>query len=452
MTTHSIKKGFDIRIAGAAETRCEDAPAPAMVGVQPPEFLGIKTKVEVSEGDKVKTGDLLFFDKKNRDLRFLSPATGTVSRVVLGARRAPQLVEIELEGDDQFADIPRVAPDELPGIDRAELVARLRGAGLWPLLRQRPVGKIPAADAEPVAIYVNGMDTEPLAADPAIACMGLGKELQAGVEVMRRLTSGKVYLTCIDGKSLPDEFQQLQGVEVHRFGGPHPAGLVGTHISRIQPLKAGELAFYLKAQELALIGHWALTGQYPAMRTVAVVGSCAPRRQYFRVRQGAPIASLTGGAPLGEEARVINGTVLNGEAVPGDSYLGFYAQTLTCMPEGGDTRDLFGWALPQFGKHSASRAVMGWVTPKQEYDLDARLHGGPRPIVNIGAWEKVMPLDIYPTYLVRAIQANDLEEAINLGLLEVTEEDVALCTFADPCKIEVGEIIRQGLDLYEREG
>ena len=162
--------------------------------------------------------------------------------------------------------------------------------------------------------------------------------------------------------------------------------------------------------------------------------------------------TLTGGKPLEGDVRLINGTVLTGTAEDPDGYLGFYTNTLTIIPDGGETRDMFGWALPQFGKHSASRAVMSWLTAKREYDMDARLHGGPREIVNIGAWEKVMPLDIYPTYLVRAIQANDIEEAVSLGLLEVTEEDVALCTFVDPCKIELGEIIRKGLDMYEKEG
>jgi Na+-transporting NADH:ubiquinone oxidoreductase subunit A len=159
---------------------------------------------------------------------------------------------------------------------------------------------------------------------------------------------------------------------------------------------------------------------------------------------------LTGGAELGADVRMINGTVLNGEACSSDSYLGFFANTVTVLPET-DQRDMFGWALPQFSKHSASRAVMSWLLPKQEYTLDTRMHGGPRAIVNIGAWERVMPLDIYPTYLVRAIQANDLVEALDLGLLEVTEEDMALCTFVDPCKIEVGEVIRRGLDMYEEE-
>jgi Na+-transporting NADH:ubiquinone oxidoreductase subunit A len=450
MSNHIIKKGFDIRLGGAPETRMGQAAASPLVGVQPNEIPDLKAKVTVKEGDEVKTGDVLFFDKKDPDVQFLAPATGQVTRVVLGKRRVPQLIEIRCAGEDVFADMETVGMDELASLGRDELIRRIKKAGLWRLLRQRPVGKACKAEDTPVAIYVNGMDTEPLAADPAVAVIGLGAELQAGIDLLGALTSGAVRFTVNASGALPAEMQNLKGVEMHTFRGPHPSGLVGTHIHEIAPLNDGEVAWFLKAQEAALLGAWVLHGRYPAMRTVAVAGTAAPERQYYRVRQGAALASLTGGAELGADVRMINGTVLNGEACSSDSYLGFFANTVTVLPET-DQRDMFGWALPQFSKHSASRAVMSWLLPKQEYTLDTRMHGGPRAIVNIGAWERVMPLDIYPTYLVRAIQANDLVEALDLGLLEVTEEDMALCTFVDPCKIEVGEVIRRGLDMYEEE-
>jgi Na+-transporting NADH:ubiquinone oxidoreductase subunit A len=195
----------------------------------------------------------------------------------------------------------------------------------------------------------------------------------------------------------------------------------------------------------------ARSGHYPAKCVVAVGGSHAAVRKYYRVRQGAPVSLALGAAPQGD-VRVIAGTVLHGAAVAQDSWLPFRTATLSVIPEGTGQRDLFGWALPQFGKLSASRSVFSWLFPKKEYVLDARLNGGHRPIVNIGSWESVTPLDIIPSYLIRAIQANDIEEAVKLGLLEVTEEDVALCTFVDPCKIDVGAIVRQGLDMFEREG
>lgn len=450
MNDHTIHRGFDIKIAGRAEEKLESAPEPLLVAVNATDFASIKPKLLVKEGDAVRTGDPLFFDKKDSDTVYVSPATGKVSKIVLGERRALLRVEITPGTGDDYADIAHVSREQLGSIARDDLVKALKQAGLWQLLRQRPVGKLADASKVPAAIFVNAMDTEPLAADPAFCCDNQRAEFEVGFELLRKLTDGEVYLT-LRGGAGRQIFDDMTHLSTHRFTGPHPAGLVGTHIRHVQPLKAGETAWYLKASELALIGEWVMSGRYPAHRVVALAGSAAPTRQYYRVRQGAAIMTLTGGKPLGDDVRVIAGTVLSGESVGGSGFLGYYTWTVTAIPDGEGNRDLFGWALPQFGKLSASRSVWSWLKPQKEYELDARMNGGPRAIVNIGAWENVMAIDVHPTYLVRAIQANDLEEALDLGLLEVTEEDVALCTFADPCKIEVGEIIRKGLDLYEEE-
>lgn len=451
MTIHRIHKGFDLRIKGRPERTLREAAEPVLVGVEPTEFLGIKAKALVGEGDRVRTGQPLFKDKTIEGLVFCASATGKVSKIELGRRRVLQRIEIIPDVEDDFFEGPRIDPQRLEETSREELVAALLGSGLWPLIRQRPLGKIARPHRVPSAIYVNGMDTEPLAADPAFVVRGLGEELQLGLRALRRLTDGPIYLTVRHGAELPPEFERLQGVERHEFAGPHPAGLVGTHISRIAPLRAGEVVWYLKAPELAMIGEWLAKGRYPTHRVVAVGGELAPERAYFRVRQGAALMTLTGGKPLEGDVRLINGTVLTGIATDPGGFLGYYAWTVTIIPEGGSRRELLGWALPQFHKLSASRAVWSWIKPEPEYSVDARLNGGPRHIVNIGAWEAVTPLDILPTFLVRAVQANDLDEALELGLLEVTEEDVALCTFADPCKVDVGEIVRKGLDLYEAE-
>ena len=448
MTTFTIRRGFDVRLSGRPELALVDASEPTRVVVETAEFAGIKPKALVKEGARVTTGQPLFLDKRDRKTTWCSPATGTVEKVELGARRFLLRVVIRLESKEEFFAVPK-AP--MQGT-REQMVEALQGAGLWPLLVQRPLGKMPAFDIEPVAVFVNGMDTEPLAADPAFATRGQKDHLQAGVEVMKRLTKGKVYLALRAGGEHQSELRELKGVECHDFAGPHPAGLVGTHIANLRPLKPGEKALTLRAQELALIGEWARTGRYPCKRVVAVGGSHAPVRKYFRVRQGSSIATVCGGAAPQGDVRIINGTVLNGTVVGGDGTLGFRTATVSVIPEGTGQRDLFGWALPQFGKLSWHRSVFSWLFPKKDYVVDARTNGGHRPIVNIGAWEGVMPLDIHASYLVRAIQANDIEEAVKLGLLEVTEEDVALCTFVDPCKTDVGAIVRQGLDMYEREG
>ena len=444
MTTHKIKKGLDLPLAGRSELVLADAPEPTHVALETAEFVGIKPKVLVKKGDQVKTGQPIFLSKLDRDIVWCSPVTGTVKDVEFGARRHLQRVVIENSRLDDFASLAPASGD------RDATVKAVKAAGLWPLLKQRPVGKMPMGDAVPVAIFVNGMDSAPLAADPAFAVQGRKEDLQAGIDLLTKLTSGNVYLSLRAAGDHQSDLRSLNGVTVHDFAGPHPSGLVGTHISKIQPIKPGEIAYALSLVDVARLGSWQRTGQYPAHTVIGVGGSEAPSRQYFRVRQGAQVSALTGGGPLEGDVRLINGDVLNGYVVEPTGYLGFCNKTLTIIPEGTDKRDLFGWAVPQMGKITNHMSV-NFGLSKKEYVVDTRLNGGHRPIVNIGSWEKVMPLDILPTFLVRAIQANDIEEALNLGLLEVTEEDVALCTFVDPCKIDVGEIIRQGLDIYEKE-
>ena len=444
MTTHKIKKGFDLPLAGRAEQVLADAPEPTVVGLETAEFAGIKPKVLVKEGDQVQTGQPIFLNKLDRDVVWCSPVTGTVKAVEFGERRFLRRVLIENGGSDRFVDLQKASGD------RAAVVKAIKGAGLWPLLQQRPVGKMPMGEAVPVAIFVNGMDSAPLAADPVFATQGQKQDLQAGIDVLKQLTSGNVYLCLRAAGDHQSDLRGLNGVQVHDFDGPHPAGLVCTHIASIQPLKTGEIAYAIALVDVARLGQWQRTGKYPTHTVVAVSGSDAPTRKYYRVRQNATVATLTGGQALAGDVRIINGNVLHGYAVEPTGYLGFRNKTLTIMPEGTDKRDLFGWAVPQFGKLTNHMSV-NFGLSKKEYVVDARLNGGHRPIVNIGSWEKVMPLDILPTFLVRAIQANDIEEAVKLGLLEVTEEDVALCTFVDPCKIDVGAVIRQGLDMYEKE-
>lgn len=445
MTTHKINKGFDLPLAGRPEHVLADAPEPALVGIETAEFAGIKPKVLVKEGDTVKTGQPIYLNKIDRDIVWCSPVTGTVKEIVYGARRFLQRVVVERSGDDDFADLPKASGD------RASIFKAIKAAGLWPMFRRRPLGKMPVGDAAPCAIFVNGMDSAPLAADPAFACQGRREDLQAGVTLLKQLTDGAVYLSLRAAGDHQSDLRALQGVEVHDFDGPHPSGLVGTHISRIRPLKTGEVAWAITLQDVARLGEWQRTGRYPTHTVVAVGGSEAPEKKYFKVRQNAALSVLTGGQPLVGDVRVINGNVLHGIATTPDGYLGFGNTTVTVMQEGTDRRDMFGWALPQLGSKLSNHLSVNFGLKKKDYVVDARLNGGHRPIVNIGAWENVMPLDILPTFLVRAIQANDIEEAIKLGLLEVTEEDVALCTFVDPCKIDVGEVIRQGLDMFEKE-
>ena len=448
MTTHKIKKGFDLPLAGRPEQVLADAAEPAHVALETFEFAGIKPKVLVKEGDQVETGQPVYLNKVDRDIVWCAPATGTIKSIELGPRRFLNRVVIETSGDEKHhADLPKMPS----GGSREDLFKAIKGAGLWPMFKQRPLGKMPVGDDAPIAIFVNGMDTAPLAGCPCFASQGRAADIQAGIDVLKQMTDGKVYLSLRAAGDHQSELRGLNGVEVHDFDGPHPSGLVGTHIHEIQPLKGSEVAFAVGLMDVARIGEWARSGNYPTHTVIAVSGSEAPSKQYFKVRQGASLSVLANGSAPAGDVRCINGDVLDGYVVEAAGYLGFGNRTLTLMQEGTDRRDMFGWAIPQFGKKLSNHAAVNFGLKKGEYTPDARLHGGHRPIVNIGSWEKVLPLDILPTFLVRAIQAKDLEEAIKLGLLEVTEEDVALCTFVDPCKIDVGEVIRQGLDMYEKE-
>ena len=451
MITHQIDKGFDIPIAGVAEPTIEAAPESALAAVTPTEFAGIKPKALVKDGDSVVTGQPLYFDKRDPETMYCSPATGRVRAVELGERRFLNRIVIDVAGEDSWFDGPKIDADRLTALPREDIVAALKATGLWIQIRQRPLGRVADSTKVPSAIYVNAMDTEPLAADPTLCVQGRKDDVALGVRLLGRLTEGKVYLTTRGGAAPSADLAGIEGVETHAFAGPHPAGLVGTHIHKIQPLKSDEVAWTLDVQQVANLGHFVRTGHYPAHRVVAVAGSEAPAAKYFRVREGAHLSSVTGGSVLEGDVRMIGGTVLHGDVLQPDGYLPFYETTITCIPEGGDRRDFIGWILPKTDQVSASRSVWSWLKPKERYVMDARIHGGHRAMVNIGSMEAVMPLDIFPTYLVRAIQANDLEEALKLGLLEVTEEDVALCTFVDPCKTNVGPIVRKGLDMYESD-
>ena len=309
MTTHKIKKGFDLPLSGRPQQVLADAAEPTHVALETFEFAGIKPKVLVKEGDPVETGQPVYLNKVDRDIVWCSPATGTVKAIEFGPRRFLTRVVIEVAADDK----PHEGLPKLPqGAARDDVVKAIKGAGLWPMFKQRPLGKMPVGDAAPVAIFVNGMDTAPLAADPCFSAQGRAAHVQAGVDVLRQLTDGKVYLALRAAGDHQSELRALQGVEVHDFDGPHPSGLVGTHIHEIQPLKGSEVAFAISLTDVARLGEWAQTGSYPAHTVVAVAGSEAPQAQYFRVRQGAHLSVLCGGEVLTGDVRCINGDVLSG--------------------------------------------------------------------------------------------------------------------------------------------
>jgi Na+-transporting NADH:ubiquinone oxidoreductase subunit A len=448
MAVFTVKNGLDIKIAGAPGKHLDTMPIPQSVALKPVEFKGVKPKLLVKEGDPVKVGQPLFYDKNKPDVLFGSPGGGVVKAIQRGHRRVITAFIIELNGTEDWIEFEPVTESGLMDITRESIVERLLKGGVWPVFRQRPFGKIPDPKLIPRSIFVNGMDTEPLAGDPDVAVEGRETDLQFGFKLLKKLTEGTLYLTLKAGHN--PAYAAMEDLCVHHIKGPHPAGLAGTHIRLIEPLKQGETVWTLRTSDVAAVGSFFRTGRYPVDRVVALSGEGINEPGHLATRVGAPVAALTDGRIKDGEYRIISGTVLMGTAVDSDGYMGLYDTVCTVVPES-SKRDFMGWAMPGWKKFSLFKAYCSSLIPWKTFPFDTRLNGGVRPIVNIGAWEKVFALDIHLSYLVRAILAEDLEEAESLGLLEVTEEDVALCTLVCPSKMELGDIIRSGLDLYEKE-
>ena len=451
MTKHIIRQGLDIPLQGAARTVVENAPPPATVALRTADILGVKFKVVVNEGDTVQHGQVLCRSRGNPDIVFRSPASGIVREIRRGERRA--LREIVIDPDDALgAEIFRkFSKNDLESISVEELVKTLLDSGLWPLIQQRPLAKIARPGLRPVAVFINAMATAPLAAQPDVLLKGREQDLALGVLALSRLSTGKTYVTKHGARPEVPGVDGLNGVELHTFFGPHPSGCPGVHIRHIQPLKRGQTAWCVNAVDAADIGSFLRTGRFPTERIVALAGSEVKDPVYFRTRSGAALASLLGGrVEEGKALRYLDGDVLTGNLTDPASHLGMFYATITVIPEG-EKRDFMGWGMPGFGRYSTFRMFASALLPRRPVVLDTRLNGGVRSIIDIGQWQKVFPFDIHLSYLIRAVLAEDIQEAENLGLLELSEEDVALCAFVDPSKMEVTEIIRRGLDLYEAD-
>lgn len=451
MSTFKITKGHDIRILGRAEKAIVDGGAAKRVALQPIEFQGIRPRLNVDVGQKVKLGTELFHDKAHPEIRFVAPGGGTIVAVSRGARRVLTEIILELDGDEEAEELQSFEVGAIAQCTREQIVEALLLGGVWPLLKQRPFGRVPIPTDAPKSIFVQGMDTAPLALDPNVVLEGEDEAFQAGLDGLSRLTDGAVHLCVEDGAELASALANARGVETHRFSGKHPAGNPGTHIHFIDPVQSGETVWHLKAVEVLDMGRLLLTGRHPTERVVALVGGCVDEPQYVRTRVGVSMRDLTEGRVTRENIRYISGTVLNGASVGKGGFVRFADRTVHLLQEGGP-RHFLSWASLGADKYTASRAFPSGVVPRGDQDFDTRLHGGPRAIVDIGQYDAVMPLNVMPVPLIKSLIAGDLEEAEKLGMLELVEEDLALCTFVCPSVIDFGEILRKGLDLYEKEG
>ena len=444
-----LRKGLDINLQGKAAAELTDSAVAGLYAVSPLDFEGVTPKMLVKEGDKVKAGSPLFFNKYEQRVIFTSPVSGTVRGVNRGEKRRILSVTVAADAEQEYVQF--AVPDTAKA-SREQIVALLLESGLWPLLIQRPYGIIANPDDQPRDIFISAFDTAPLAPDYGFALKSEKENIQKGVDVLRKLTSGKVHLSVLSGSE--GFFASIGGVELHTFAGKHPAGNVGVQIHHIAPVNKGEVVWTVNIQDLAIIGRLFSTGRVDMTRVIAVAGSEVEHPAYRRIIAGAPVESVLAGnvraQAEGDKVRIISGNVLTGTKVAADGFVGFYANMVTVIPEG-DKYEFMGWAMPRFKKFSVSRSYFSWLCPKREYKLDTNLNGGERPFIVTGLYEQYLPMDIYPMYLLKACLAGDIDKMENLGIYEVTEEDFALCEFVDPSKTEMQQIIRDGINLMIKE-
>ncbi|HHU58546.1 MAG TPA: Na(+)-translocating NADH-quinone reductase subunit A [Bacteroidales bacterium] len=440
-----IKKGLDIPLAGKAEKVFGQTQLPGLFAIKPVDFHGLTPKMVVKEGEQVQIGTVLFYDKYRPELKFVSPVSGTLKAVIRGERRRILEVVLENDGKDDAVDFGTAVPAEM---EREALVARLLESGAWPYFRQRPYDVIANPQETPKAIFVSGFDSAPLAPDMDFVLTGEEEAFKTGVEVLKKLAPEVHIGTSRDSAS--KLYNSLQGVQVHTFAGPHPAGNVGVQIHHISPINKGEKVWVIQPQEIVSVGKLFSTGKHDFSRVLALTGSEVLKPCYLRYRLGAAVSEVLKNNLAEGKLRIVSGNVLTGSNVGQDGYLGFYHSQVTVIPEG-DEYEFLGWALPGFGKFSVSRTFFSWLNKKKTYKLDANMHGGERAIVVSGQYDKVLPMDILPEFLIKAVLAEDLDKMEQLGMYEVVEEDLALCEFVDTSKLEVQAILRKGMDLMIRE-
>ncbi|MBD5235851.1 MAG: Na(+)-translocating NADH-quinone reductase subunit A [Barnesiella sp.] len=441
----TIKKGLDIRIAGGlGDAAAVDAPQSSTYGIIPDDFLGFVPKPSVKEGDKVKVGDPLLYDKRDSELKLVSPVEGTVTAIVRGERRKIMCVTVTPDGD-----VSKSAKAEFDTkVSDADSARRLlKNSGLWAMMRQRPYDIVPNPDAQPRDIFVTAIDSAPLAADPVNYYNDI-KALEAGVALLALTTKGKIYVGRRDGSKLPD----IKGAEMVDIDGPHPAGNAGVLIANIAPVNKGETVWTLDIATLWRMGRLMLTGTVDTTTYVALTGSEVADPKVYKAVIGATIASLTDGKlrPADHHQRIISGNVLTGITVAADGYLRYPYRQITVIPEGDDVDDFMGWASISPSKMSESRTFPGKFL-KRLFRPDARLKGGRRAFIMSGEYDRYMPMDIMAEYLLKAIIGRDIEKMEKLGIYEVAPEDFALGEFADTSKIEAQKIVREGLDYLRKE-
>ena len=440
-----IKRGITLRLKGEAEKTLVDAPRSKTFAIKPPDFHAVVPKMVVKEGAKIQAGDTLFFSKYTPAIKFSSPVSGTLKEVKRGEKRRIMEVIIEADSTDSYKDFGVL---DLKSANPDEIKERLLNSGCWAFFVQRPYDIVADPKDTPKGIFVSALNTAPLSADVEFILKDRMKAFQTGLDALERLAPGKVHV-CV-AKDANAQMKALKNVSIHSVSGPHPAANVGVQIHKIDPINSGDRVWTVNPEDVAIIGELFSTGKFNAQRTIAVCGTEAKNRSYFKTKIGAHVRDLVGEVD-DTNVRIISGDVLTGQQINNDQYIGFYPNEVTLIPEGNNYR-MFGWLPFTYNNiPSNSRTSLTWLFPKKKYEVNTNLHGEERALVVTGEMEEVMPMDIYPMQLLKACMAGDIEKMENLGIYEVAPEDFALVDYVNTSKLEAQEIIRLGLDLMLTE-
>lgn len=444
-----IKKGLNIPVSGEPEQIIDDGPEAQLVALLGSDYVGMKPTMLVAEGDRVKLGQALFVDKKNPEVQFTAPGAGKITIIKRGAKRVLQSVVIELDGHDEET-FQSYEEHQLGGLSTEQVIENLLASGLWTAFRTRPYSKVPNPDTTPSSIFITAMDSNPLAARSDLVINEYRQDFINGLEVIAKLTAGKLFVCKYPGTDIP--VGEIASVTVAEFSGPHPSGLVGTHIHFLDPISATRTVWHLQYQDVIAIGKLFTTGRLFTERIISLAGPMVRRPRLIRTRLGASIKKLVKDQLEEHECRVISGSVLSGRRAAGwANFLGRYHTQVSVIREGGE-RHFLGWLAPGTKDFSATNVFVSSFFKKRSFSFSSSQHGSPRAMIPIEPYQDVMPLDILTVPLLRYLLVRDTDRAQQLGCLELDEEDLALCTFLCPSKYEYGPLLRQNLNQIEREG
>lgn len=441
-----IKRGLNVPIAGAPVQTIVEGPKINSVALIGDDYVGMRPTMLVKEGDRVQLGQPVLEDKKTAGVLYTSPASGIVESINRGEKRKFESLIIKVDGDEQ---VTFSSFNDLGNLSEEDARNNLVKSGLWTALRTRPFSKVPSVDSNASSIFVTAIDTQPLAAEPELVINENQELFVNGLTVLTKINQGKVFVCTRGDSRVPGG--NIPGVSFEQFEGPHPAGNPGTHIHFLDPVNAEKIVWHINYQDVIAIGHLFATGKIMTDRVVSIAGPVVEKPQLYRTRVGACLDDLCSGMLKGSNNRIVSGSVLSGRTSREPvNFLGRYHLQVSALEEG-TKREFLGWQKPGGNKFSVTGIYLGsWLNKK--FKMNTNINGGHRSMVPIGTYERIMPLDIMPTHLLRALIVEDTEQAQALGVLELAEEDLALCTYVCPGKYEYGSILRNNLTRIEKEG